>query len=122
MTISVRGYGMHVSRKIRRLVDRRVAFELSRFGRQVRAVTVNLEDLNGPRGGIDKRCAMQADLAPGGSVRVEKTDGDLRAAIGRTTSRLAHAVARALERRRDATTRWLGERRGARAPEGRACG
>ena len=74
MAISVRGYGMHVSRKIRRLVDRRVAFELSRFGRQVRAVTVNLEDLNGPRGGIDKRCSMQADLAPGDTVRVEKTD------------------------------------------------
>ena len=109
MAISVRGYGMHVSRKIRRLVDRRVAFELSRFGRQVRAVTVNLEDLNGPRGGIDKRCSMQADLSPGGRVRVEKTDSELRAAIGRTAARLAHAVARALERRREAPTGSLGE-------------
>jgi hypothetical protein len=80
MAIKVRGYGMHVSRKIRRLVDRRVAFELSRFGRQVRTVSVNLEDLNGPRGGIDKRCSMQADLTPGGRVRVEKTG--LRASRG----------------------------------------
>ena len=100
MAINVRGCGMHVSRKIRRLVDRRVAFELSRFGRQVSAVTVNLEDLNGPRGGIDKRCSMQADLAPGDRVRVEKTDCELPAAIGRTAARLAQAVARSLERRR----------------------
>lgn len=101
MAISVRGSGMHVSRKIRRLVDRRVAFELSRFGPRVRAVSVSLEDLNGPRGGMDKRCSMQADLNPGGTVRVEKRDSELRAAIGRTAARLAHAVARALERSRD---------------------
>ena len=115
MAIKVRGYGMHVSRKIRRLVDRRVAFELSRFGRQVRAVSVNLEDLNGPRGGIDKRCSMEADLAPGGRVRVEKTDSELRAAIGRTSARLAHAVARALERRREAPKGSIGAWR---EPEG----
>ncbi|HQQ76186.1 MAG TPA: HPF/RaiA family ribosome-associated protein [Thermoanaerobaculia bacterium] len=109
MAINVRGYGMHVSRKIRRLVDRRVSFELSRFGGQVKAVTVNLEDLNGPRGGIDKRCSMQANLAPGGMVRVEKTDSELRVAIGRTAARLAHAVARALERRREAPMGSLGD-------------
>jgi putative sigma-54 modulation protein len=100
MMITLRG-GMQLSRKLRRLVDRRVAFELSRFGRRVRSVTVSLEDLNGPRGGIDKRCAMQADLAPGGRVRVEKTDSEVRAAIGRTAARLAQAVVRVLERHRE---------------------
>lgn len=101
MNITLRGGGMHLSRKIRRLVDRRVSFELFRFGRRVKAVTVNLEDLNGPRGGIDKRCAMQVDLAPGGRVRVEKTDSELRAAIGRTAAQLAQAVVRVLGRHRE---------------------
>lgn len=111
MTIRIRGCGMHPSRKIRRLVDRRVAFELSRFGPRVKAVSVSLEDLNGPRGGIDKRCAMQADLAPLGVVRVEKRDSELPAAIGRAAARLAQAVARAFARRRDATNGGFDERR-----------
>jgi ribosome-associated translation inhibitor RaiA len=111
MTISVHGSGFHMSRRIRRLVNRRVAFALSRFGQQVKSVSVGLEDLNGPRGGTDKRCSMQADLTPGGSVRVEKTDSELPAAVGRTAMRLAQAVARALERRREATKGWFGERR-----------
>jgi putative sigma-54 modulation protein len=111
MTIHVHGSGFHMSRRMRRLANRRVAFALARFGRQVRSVSVCLEDVNGPRGGVDKRCAIQADLAPGGSVRVEKTDSELPAAVGRAAMRLAQAVARAIGRRRDATKRWFGERR-----------
>jgi ribosomal subunit interface protein len=101
MTISVRGDGIDVSPEIEGLVERRLGFALSRFGGRVRAVSVGLTDLNGPRGGIDKRCCMQARLAPRGTVRVEDTDSDLPAAIDRAATRLARAVARALERRRE---------------------
>ena len=107
MTISVRGDGIDVSPELGGLVERRLSFALSRFGGRVRAVSVGLTDLNGPRGGIDKRCSMQARLAPRGSVRVEDTDSDLPAAIDRAATRLARAVTRALERRRE----------GARPPE-----
>jgi ribosome-associated translation inhibitor RaiA len=103
MTISVRGYGIDVSPEVGGLVERRLCFALSRFGRRVRAVSVSLVDLNGPRGGIDKQCSMQARLAPRGSVRVEDTDSELAAAVDGAATRLARAVARALERRREAT-------------------
>ena len=118
MAISVRGYGMHVSRKIRRLVDRRVSFELSRFGRQVRAVTVNLEDLNGPRGGIDKRCSMQADLAPGaGCGWRRRTASFARPSAARRRGSPARSPARwsAAARRRTARS---GNGVSARAPDG----
>ena len=62
----------------------------------MKAVSVSLEDLNGPRGGIDKSCSMQARLAPRGSVRVEDTDSELPAAVDRAATRLARAIARAL--------------------------
>jgi ribosome-associated translation inhibitor RaiA len=101
LSINVRGYGIDVSPSVAELVERRLSFALSRFGRRVRAVSISLTDLNGPRGGIDKRCSMQARLAPRGSVRVEHTDSELRAAVDRASTRLARAVARALERRRD---------------------
>ena len=103
MTINVRGYGIDVSPEVGGLVERRLSFALSRFGGRVRAVSVSLADLNGPRGGIDKRCSMQARLAPRGSVRVEDTDSELPAAVDRAATRLARAIARALERRREGT-------------------
>jgi len=104
LTISVRGYGIVVSQDVGEFVERRLCFALSRFGRCVRAVAVSLVDLNGPCGGIDKRCSMQARLAPRGSVRVVYTDSDLPAAVDRAATRLARAVGRALERRREAPT------------------
>jgi len=102
MTITVRGYGIEVSPDLGGLVERRLSFALSRFGGRVRAVSVSLVDLNGPRGGIDKKCSMQARLAPRGSVRVENKDSELPAAVGRAATRLARAVVRALERRGEA--------------------
>ncbi len=103
MTISVHGYGIKVNPEWGELVERRLSFALSRFGGRVRAVSVSLVDLNGPRGGIDKKCSMQARLASRGSVRVEDTDSEVPAAVDRAAMRLARAVTRALERRREAT-------------------
>lgn len=102
MTIIVRGYGIDVNPDLGGLVERRLSFALSRFGARVRAVSVSLADLNGPRGGIDKKCSMQARLAPRGSVRVESRDSEVPAAIDRAATRLARAVTRAFERRREA--------------------
>lgn len=99
MTLGVRGYGIDVGPDVSALVERRLSFALSRFGGRVRGVSVGLVDLNGPRGGIDKKCFMQVRLLPRGSVRVEDTDCELPAVIDRTAHRLARAVARALERR-----------------------
>ena len=97
----MRGYGIDVSPDLGELVARRLSFVLSRFGPRVSAVSVRLVDLNGPRGGIDKKCSIQARLVPRGSVRVENTDCDLPAAVDRAAARLARAVARALERGRE---------------------
>lgn len=105
MTIRVGGYGIDVSPQVSRLVERRLSFALSRFGGRLRAVSVRLTDLNGPRRGIDKRCSMQARLSPRGTVRAESTDSDLPSAVDRAATRLARAVARALERRRDGARR-----------------
>ena len=115
MKISVRGYGIDVSPQVTELVGRRLSFALSRFGGFVRAVSISLRDLNGQRGGIDKRCSLQARLNPRGTVRVEDTDSELRASVDRASTRLARAVARALERRRDGA-RSIGGRKSRSRP------
>ena len=69
----------------------------------VRSLTVRLNDVNGPRGGRDKRSAIAVRLA--GSKRlavVEDLDVEPRAAIARAADRTARAVARAVQME----TRW----------------
>ena len=112
MIVGTRGHGLAVSPEMSDHVQRRLSFALSRFGGRVRAVSVGLADLNGPRGGIDKVCSMQARLSPRGSVRVEDADSDLRAAVDRSATRLARAVARALQRRREGAGPDNGDGRG----------
>ena len=54
--------------------------------------------LNGPRGGVDKRCQMQATLNGVGEIVIEDTQADLLKAISRAAERIGHKVLHRLER------------------------
>jgi putative sigma-54 modulation protein len=60
-------------------------------------VVVSLDDLNGPKGGMDKFCRIVADFGFA-SVVVEEAQMDWHAAIARATHRLSQRVARELKR------------------------
>jgi ribosomal subunit interface protein len=80
---------------------RRVHQHLSRFGRQVSTVTVRISDVNGPKGGADKRCLVTLSGPRLGSVHLHETHADIYASIDLALDRLAHAVRRSLERARE---------------------
>ncbi|MFS8070205.1 MAG: HPF/RaiA family ribosome-associated protein [Byssovorax sp.] len=101
MRIHVRSRGFDLTKALRAHAERRLLFALGRFGRRLQSVMLRMDDVNGPRGGADKRCQIVARLAPGGDVRVEELDGDLYAAIDRAADRFDHTVAREMERRRE---------------------
>ena len=48
--------------ELREFVQRKLAFALSRFADRVQSVDVLLDDVNGPRGGIDQRCRLIVGL------------------------------------------------------------
>lgn len=78
--------------------QRRLGFALDRFAKRIEQVRVRFNDLNGPRGGIDKRCAIECNLGPHGIVVIEETDADLYTAIDRAAQRVKVAVRRKLDR------------------------
>ncbi len=82
-------------------VERRFRFALGRFAPRVGRVTITLADVNGPRGGPDRRCRVVVGLSPRGRVIAEVTDRSYAAASCRAADRAAHAVGRELERRRE---------------------
>jgi hypothetical protein len=59
---------------LRDLTERRVRFVLRRLGWLVPRAEVQMSDVNGPRGGVDKRCQVELRTDGAGSV-VVASDG-----------------------------------------------
>jgi putative sigma-54 modulation protein len=85
---------------LRERAERRLRIGLGRFADELRSVRVILEDVNGPRQGIDKRCAVSVSGARVGRLFLEETDSLASRALDRLTDRLDRAIVRALDRGR----------------------
>ena len=100
MRVEVRGKGVEITAGLRELVERRAHFSLGRRADQLERVQVWLEDVNGPKGGDDKRCRVRL-AGPGLSGRiVESASNELGAAIFDALERASRTADRALDRQR----------------------
>ena len=104
MELEIRRQEFSVNDHLREHIERRMEFALGQFGQFVSRVNVHLEDVNGPKGGVDKQCRLLAHLRGGHVVKVEDIDVDFENAVSRAADRISHAVGRQLERRRDHRT------------------
>lgn len=79
------------------LAQRRLEFALGRFAGRVRSLSVRLTDLNGPRGGVDKKCLIAVRLSrPRRVIVIEDVDADAAVVISRAAERMSRAVSRAI--------------------------
>ncbi len=101
MKIDVRFQGISASEALREHAVQRARFTLSRFGAEVRSVSVSFADINGPKGGIDTRCRVHVRGAGLGAVTLESLSHDAYSAIADVLDRAQRAVRRQLERRRE---------------------
>lgn len=79
-------------------IERRINFVLSSRFDQIRRIEVRLSDINGPRGGLDKRCQIQISLPRMRDIVIEDTETDLYVAIDRAVDRAGRTVNRRLKR------------------------
>jgi ribosome hibernation promoting factor len=100
MQLEIRRQDAHLDEAMREFVERRINFALGAFEDKVARVSVNLDDVNGPRGGVDKQCRILISMRRGTPVMVEDLDVDLASAVGRAADRAGNAVSRRIERRR----------------------
>ncbi len=77
-----------------------LASALGRFARRVRTVRVWLEDVNGPRGGVDTRCRIEVHFRPRGSITVSALATDEYAATAEAAARARELVDRRVKRDR----------------------
>jgi len=98
MNVEVRFRGLSRSGELRLYALRRVEFHLGRFSRELLSVRVRIEDRNGPKGGIDKRCQFDLRGPRFGSAIIEEQDSDAFAAVDIAADRAGRTVARLLGR------------------------
>jgi ribosome-associated translation inhibitor RaiA len=109
MRLEIRRRGMKATEELRVHVQERLQVALDRFARSIDQVWVYLRDVNGPRGGLSKKCRIVVELPRRGRVVVTGVDTDIFAAITRTASRAKFAVRRRSKQR-------LARRRSPRRP------
>lgn len=84
----------------REYVRHKLRQKLDKFAPAVHRTSVRVEDVNGPRGGVDKRCRIKVVLVGLPTVVVEDHHPSLKGAMDKALARVERTVRRAIERRR----------------------
>lgn len=100
MPAYIRAADVEVDRADRDYIQRKLGRKLGKFGADIDRVSVRIEDINGPRGGGDKRCRIKVVLRRLPSVVVEEQHAALQAAMDGALERVGQTVTRQLQRRR----------------------
>ena len=86
---------------LRDLTERRVRFVLRRLGWMVPRAEVQMSDVNGPRGGIDKRCQVELRTDGAGPVVVTSVASNWHTALNDALARAARLLMRLWRRGSD---------------------
>jgi hypothetical protein len=84
--------------QMRDLSIERVRFSLRRLDSLVPRAKVQFSDVNGPRGGIDKRCQVELSTETVGTVVIASLARDWRTALDRSLGRATRVLTRSLQR------------------------
>jgi ribosomal subunit interface protein len=112
MRIDIYTAKFSLTESLRNHVERRVQFALAY--QNLGKVSFRLDDINGPKGGLDKSCRIQIPVAGAKPIVIEEVQSDIYIAIDRAIERAARALSRTLQRKRDHSQRrtmpaWLDE-------------
>lgn len=104
--IEVRSKTDVMEKDLRQFAERRVSFALDHL-RRIRRVCISVEDVNGPKGGVDKRCRICATLgfAP---IVLEETQTDWQVAVARAIHRLDRTATERLQRMKQPAPQKVG--------------
>lgn len=105
MNVNIYSRDFELTSAIEARVLRQVQRHLKPFERDLVSVDAYLSDINGPRGGADKRVLMRTSFPGLPPVSVATEHADLYVAIGRTARRLRRAVKRSSKKTHEVSPR-----------------
>lgn len=87
-----------LTESLREFAERRLFFALSRFDSRIQKIELVTNDVNGPRGGVDKACRISVTIRRGAIIVVSDQDAEWGKCIARAAERVGRSVARAVDR------------------------
>ena len=100
MRIYIQTQGFELTAAIDRYLRKKLTRNLAGSENDIVAVDVFLEDVNGPKGGVDKKASLCVRLVSRLSVKFEASHDDLYHAIAVAARKAKHSVKRTLRRHR----------------------
>jgi ribosome-associated translation inhibitor RaiA len=94
----IRVFGVELEPDDRTYIRRKLGMKLGKFASSIERVSVRLEDVNGPRGGVDHACRVKVVLSGLPSVTYVEQNASPVAAIDRALAGSERAVRRAVRR------------------------
>lgn len=92
---------------VKETAEKRVRFAIRRLAWLVPRARVQLSDINGPRGGVDKRCQIELKTDGNGVVVVTAVARDWRTALDSAIARAARVLVRSVRRSKKPQQRTL---------------
>jgi putative sigma-54 modulation protein len=99
MNVEVKGRRLDVSKALRAYAERRLHFAIGSFEPRIIRAEICITDVNGPKGGIDKLCAIAVCLVGTGWVFATADSANAYSAIDGAASRMRTVVARRIRTR-----------------------
>jgi hypothetical protein len=100
---TIKGRGIAWTPDLQQLLDLRLEKVTERFSPKIRSISASLEDVNGPRGGVDKKCRVTVMLASCDQVSVSACAPKAEAALTRAVGKAKAVLLRKLQGARNRT-------------------
>lgn len=91
--------GTPLTRELIGHIEQRAEVASKQFGEAIREIKIGMVDLNGPRGGVDKRCQLQFVYGQEKPLVVTETNRNIFAAVNRAFSVATQFVRRRIKQR-----------------------
>lgn len=101
MRCDIRSGHVNLRPTVRDYIEERLDRSLGRIKDRISHVTIRVDDINGPKGGVDMRCHAEAHLVRSGMILADVVAGDLRTAVDEAADRLALRIIKELGRQRE---------------------
>jgi putative sigma-54 modulation protein len=99
MQIQIYSNDFDVTDGLREHVSKRLAYALNHGRDMISRIVVRLDDVNGPKGGVDKCCSIELRLRGRSCITIDDTQADLYIAIDRAAERTGRTLDRRIARR-----------------------
>lgn len=100
MRIDLQCEGLERAQVLREYVLRKMRMAIGRFRDHIQWARIKVADVNGPRGGVDKRCVVQLRLRNRPDVIFAITEVEAQSAVDRAAERVSQVLVRRLGRHR----------------------